>query len=223
MIHLFLAFAAFIMTADKVERARMFDDLWVLSAVCLCIKLNRLGMAAGVCGAAGLFLILERISYASGNPGPSTARNCGVSARILGLSGSSLKRLPALSVQVDGCPGGLAGESKRGGSEPRRNGVMGPHSLRRSKSCSRRALLGATVDQARDCDEYPVRLAHRNRPSRIRRFVTARMDGICLRKGSYFLMFLCAPLLLHTIFWILTAPEPLFRICTMAFRCGAGS
>jgi len=31
---------------------------------------------------------------------------------------------------------------------------------------------------------------------------------IRLRKGSYFLMFLCAPLLLHTIFWILTAPEP---------------
>ena len=60
MIHLFLAFAAFIMTADKLERVRMFGDLWVLSAVCLCIKLNTLGIVAGVLGIAGLFLILEK-------------------------------------------------------------------------------------------------------------------------------------------------------------------
>ncbi len=43
IIHLFLTFAAFIMTADQAERARLFGDLWVLAAVCLCAKLNTLG------------------------------------------------------------------------------------------------------------------------------------------------------------------------------------
>ena len=40
MIHLFLTFAAFVMTADKLERARLFGDPWLLSAICLCLSLT---------------------------------------------------------------------------------------------------------------------------------------------------------------------------------------
>ena len=52
MIHLFLTFAAFIMTVDKAERAQLFGALLALGAVGLCVKLNTLGMVAGVCGVA---------------------------------------------------------------------------------------------------------------------------------------------------------------------------
>ena len=62
LIHLFLTFAAFIMTADHLERARLFGDLWILSAICVCLKLNTLGMVVGICFMAVLFLILERDS-----------------------------------------------------------------------------------------------------------------------------------------------------------------
>src|SRR4029077_12098747 len=44
MIHLFLTFAAFIMTVDMAERTQLFAALLLLGAVCLCVKLNTLGM-----------------------------------------------------------------------------------------------------------------------------------------------------------------------------------
>jgi hypothetical protein len=60
IIHFFLSFAAFVMSADRMERARTFGDLWVLGAVCLCLKLSSLGVVAGIFIAAMLFLILEK-------------------------------------------------------------------------------------------------------------------------------------------------------------------
>ena len=66
LIHLFLTFAAFVMTADHLERARLFGDLWILSAICVCLKLNTLGMVVGICFMAVLFLIFERDSCRAG-------------------------------------------------------------------------------------------------------------------------------------------------------------
>ena len=66
LIHLFLTFAAFVMTADHLERARLFGDLWILSAICVCLKLNTLGMVVGICFMAVLFLILKRDSCWAG-------------------------------------------------------------------------------------------------------------------------------------------------------------
>ena len=60
MIHLFLTFAAFVMTADKTERIQLFGGLLLLGAVCLSVKLNTLGLVVGVWGVAALFLALEK-------------------------------------------------------------------------------------------------------------------------------------------------------------------
>ena len=60
IIHFFLSFAAFVMSADRVEKARTLGDLWVLGAVCLCLKLSSLGVVAGVLIAAVLFLLIDK-------------------------------------------------------------------------------------------------------------------------------------------------------------------
>ena len=60
IIHFFLSFAAFVMSADRAEKVRTFGDLWVLGAVCLCLKLSSLGVVAGILIAAVFFLIIEK-------------------------------------------------------------------------------------------------------------------------------------------------------------------
>jgi hypothetical protein len=60
MTHLFLTFAALIMTVDKTERVQLFGALLLIGAICLSIKLNTLGIVAGVCGVAVVFLVLEK-------------------------------------------------------------------------------------------------------------------------------------------------------------------
>ena len=119
MIQLFLTFAAFIMTVDKAERAQLFGTLLLLGAICLCVKLNTLGMVAGVWGVAMIFLILEKDILLVPEH-QSTGRSCRrcVLDRMLGLSGSAYKRLSALSIASDRGLCCMEDEGKRRGPVP---------------------------------------------------------------------------------------------------------
>ena len=80
----------------------MFGALLLLGAICLCVKLNTLGMVAGVCGVAVLFLILEKDISCFRNTRTLAGAAAAVLARMLGISWSSYKRLPALSIASGG-------------------------------------------------------------------------------------------------------------------------
>jgi hypothetical protein len=106
MIHLFLTFAAFIMTVDMAERTQLFGALLLLGAVCLCVKLNTLGMVAGVCGVAVLFLILEKdiscfrsTRALAGAAAAVILLGCWVYRGVL-ISGYPLFPSPAMAVSV---------------------------------------------------------------------------------------------------------------------------
>ena len=119
MIHLFLTFAAFIMTADKTERRQLFGALLLLGAVCLSVKLNTLGMVAGVWGVAALFLVLEKdISCFR-----STRALVGAAAAVFLLGswvyrGALLSGYPLFPSRSDHGPGCVEDEGKRRGSVP---------------------------------------------------------------------------------------------------------
>jgi hypothetical protein len=209
LIHLFLAFAAFVMTPDHSERARLFGDLWILSAICVCLKLNTLGMVVGICFMAVLFLTFERDSC---RPERSHLRwSAAVAACLLGFwvyRGVLLSGYPLFPSRLAAVP--VAWQ-----------------------------IRPSEVDQCREDTVYWARIPYGDRRVAlesfswvgpwVRRVVSLDLQfdwpaGIGLigsaallllswmekrlRRGAYFLMLLCAPLLLHTIFWIATAPEP---------------
>jgi hypothetical protein len=209
LIHLFLTFAAFVMTADHLERARLFGDLWILSAICLCLKLNTLGLVVGVCFMAVLFLIREQDS---GRAGRSYLRWSGVAAAcLLGIwvyRGVLLSGYPLFPSRIAAIP--VAWQ-----------------------------IPPKVVDQCREDTVYWARIPYGDRKIALEGFSwvgpwirrVASQDiqfdwplGIGLtgsaavlllswmekrlRRARSFLLLLCAPLFLHTIFWISTAPEP---------------
>jgi hypothetical protein len=208
MIHFFLVFAALIMSVDATERARLFGDLLVVAATCLCLKLNTLGLAAGVCLIAGLFLLLEKNVSCFWHPralyGAALAAcllGCWVHRGIL-LSGYPLFPSRALAVPV-------AWQVK-----------------------------ASEVDRCREDTVFWARIPWGDREVALHGFwikpwiqrISAMeiqftwpigigvvaAGGLSLlswlevrlRRGTYFLMLLCAPLFLDAIFWFLTAPEP---------------
>ena len=209
MIHLFLAFAAFIMTADKVERAGMFGDLWVLSAVCLCIKLNTLGIVAGVLGIAGVFLILEKDFVCFWKS--RVLYGAAVAAWLLGFSvyrGVLLSGYPLFPSRLMAAP--VAWQVKASDADQAREDMV--YWARIPYGDRKVALEGLSwvtpwIKRVIAMDiqfNWPIGIGLVGSAALS---LLAWME-IRLRKGSYFLMLLCAPLLLHTIFWILTAPEP---------------
>jgi hypothetical protein len=209
LIHLFLTFAAFVMTADNLARARLFGDLWILSAICVCLKLNTLGMVVGICFTAVLFLIVQRDFCRAGR---SYLRWSGaVAACLLGFwvyRGVLLSGYPLFPSRTAAVP--VAWQ-----------------------------IRPSEVDQCREDTVYWARIPYGDRKVAleglswvgpwVRRVISQDIQfdwpiGIGLissaavlllswmekrlRRARYFLLFLCAPLFLHTIFWISTAPEP---------------
>ena len=209
IIHLFLTFAAFIMTVDKAERAQLFGALLLLGAICLCIKLNTLGIVAGVCGVAILFLILEKdISCLW-----STRALAGAAAAVL-LLGCWIYR----GVLISGYP-----------LFPSR-AIAAPVAWK---------MRASDADQCREDTVYWARIPYGDRKVALEGFSWLRpwikrvvaMDiqfnwpigiglvgaaalsltcwlEIRLRRGFYFLMLLCAPFAVGMAFWFFTAPEP---------------
>jgi hypothetical protein len=209
LIHLFLTFAAFLMTADRLERATLFGDLWILSAICVCLKLNTLGMVLGVCFMAVLFLFFERDSCRAGR---SYLRWSGaVAACLLGfwvyrgvlLSGYPLfpSRLAAIPVawqvrpsEVDQC------------REDTVYWARIPYGERKV-ALEGLSWVGPWVWRVLSQD---IQFAW---PLGIGLISSAAVLSLSwmekrLRRARYFLLMLCAPILLHTLFWMSTAPEP---------------
>ena len=209
MIQLFLTFAAFIMTVDKAERTQLFGALLLLGAICLCVKLNTLGMVAGVWGVAMIFLILEKdISWLR------STRALGGAAAAVFLIGCWVYR----GVIISGYP------------------LFPSRAIAVSVAWK---MKESDADQCREDTVYWARIPYGDRKVALEGFSWLRpwfkrvvaMDiqfdwpigiglvgaaalslmawmEIRLRKGFYFMILLCVPLAVETAFWLLTAPEP---------------
>ena len=209
LIHLFLTFAAFVMTADHLERARLFGDLWILSAICVCLKLNTLGMVVGICFMAVLFLIFERDSCRAGR---SYLRWSGmVAACLLGFwvyRGVLLTGYPLFPSRVISAP--VAWQVKASEADRCREDTV--YWARIPYGDRKVALEGLSwmkpwIKRVTSLDiqfDWPIGIWL---IGSVALSLLSWMEKR-LRRGSYYLLLLCAPLLMHTVFWILTAPEP---------------
>jgi hypothetical protein len=106
-------------------------------------------------------------------------------------------------------PSRLPGRFRRGTStSAARTPSTGRAFLGGPEGCSRRFILGRSVDSASNFSGRPVRLAARHWLNQLGRVLLLSWMEKRLRRARYFLLFLCGPLFLHTIFRISTAPEP---------------
>jgi hypothetical protein len=197
------------MTVDKTERVQLFGALLLIGAVCLSVKLNTLGIVAGVCGVAVLFLVLEKdISCLL-----KTRALVGAAIAVL-LLGSWVYR----GVLLSGYP-----------LFPSRM-ITVPVAWK---------VKASDADQCREDTVYWARIPYGERKTALEGFSWLRpwfkrvvaMDiqfnwpigiglvgaatlsllswmEIRLRRSFYFLALLCAPLAVDLVFWFLTAPEP---------------
>ncbi len=209
MIHLFLSFAAFIMTADHGERARLFADLCVVGAVCVCLKLNTLGLVVGVFVASVLFLVLEkdllRIWRARAMWGAAIA------AVLLGFwvyRGILLSGYPFFPSRVGAAT--VSWQVKAQEADQLRADMVYWARIPwgdRQVALQGFGWVGPWLKRVLASDvqfDWPIGIGLAGSGALL---VLAWMEQR-LRRCSYFLMLLCAPLLLHAVFWIATAPEP---------------
>jgi hypothetical protein len=209
LIHLFLAFAAFTMTVDRLERARLFGDLWLLGAICICVKLNTLGMVAGIWSAATLFLILEKdVSRAWRS---EAVYGVAIAACLLGFwvyRGVLLTGYPLFPSRVISAP--VAWQVKASEADQVREDTV--YWARIPYGDRKVALDGLSwvtpwMKRVMSLDiqfDWPIGIGLIGSAALL---LLAWMERR-LRRSSYFLMLLCLPLLFHAVFWISTAPEP---------------
>jgi hypothetical protein len=209
LIHLFLTFAAFVMTTDHVERARLFGDLWVPSAISVCLKLNTLGMVVGICFMAVLFLVFERDSCRAGR---SYLRRSGaVAACLLGFwvyRGVLLSGYPLFPSRIAAIP--VAWQiPPRLVDQCREDTVFWARLPYGERKVALEGLswVGPWVRRVISQDiqfNWPLGIGL---ISSAAVFLLSWMERR-LRRARYFLLILWTPLLVHTLFWISTAPEP---------------
>ena len=209
MIHLFLSFAAFVMTADRGERTGTLGELWVLGAICVCLKLNALGMVLGICAASTLFLLLEK--DLTGLWRSRAMWGAAMAACLLGfwvyrgilLSGYPLFPSRAASAQVSWQVKGEEADQCRADTVYWARIPYGDRQI----ALDGLSWVGTWIKRIISSDiqfDWPIGIGLTGSGVLL---LLAWMEER-LRKTSYFLMLLCAPLLLHTVFWISTAPEP---------------
>ena len=208
MIHLFLVFAAFIMTVDSTERARLLGDLLVVGATCLCVKLNTLGIVAGVGIVAGLFLLLEKNVSCFWHPRALYAAV--LAACLLGFwvhRGILLSGYPLFPSRMLAVP--VAWQVKASEVDRCREDTV--YWARIPWGDREVALHGVWIKpwiqriSAMDIQFcWPIAIGVLG----VGGLSLLSWLEVRLRRGSYFLILLCAPLLLDGIFWFLTAPEP---------------
>ena len=207
IIHLFLTFAAFIMTRTR-RRERDCLELVGAGAVSLCAKLNTLGMVAGVCGVAMLFLVLEKGFPASWRTKALLGARPPVLLGFWVYRGVLLSGYPLFPSRLIAVP--VAWKVKASDADQCRDDIVDwariPYGDQKRRA--RRIVVGAAMDQAGGSAGYSVRLAHRNRSGRSRGLAAARLDGSPPSKRLLFFDASVRSAPLHTTFWILTAPEP---------------
>ena len=209
IIHLFVTFAAFVMSADQLEKARRFGDLWVLGAVCLCLKLSSLGVVAGIFMAAGLYLIIEKIfSYCWRSTAVFAAAIAACLISFWVYRGVLLTGYPLFPSRVMAVP--VAWQIKPSSTDRFREDVI--YWSRIPQGDREMALEGFSwvapwIKRVASLDlqfAWPIAIGLIGLMGVL---LLAWLEAR-LRRVAYFWMLLCAPILLHTIFWMSTAPEP---------------
>ena len=209
MIHFFLTFAAFIMTVDKAERAQLLGALLVLGAASLCVKLNTLGIVAGACGVAILFLVLEKDIYCF----LSTKALIGAAAALLLLGcwvyrGVLISGYPLFPSRAIAVP--VAWKVNESDTDEFRDVIVGwaripfgDKNFALEGSSWLRPWFKRVV--AMDIQfGWPIGIGLVG----VAALSLMSWMEIRLRKGFHFMMLLCVPLAVETAFWLLTAPEP---------------
>jgi hypothetical protein len=208
MIHLFLVFAALIMSVDLTDRERLFRDLLVVGAICLCVKLNTLGLVAGVCLVAGLFLLLEKDVSCFWHP--QALYGAALAGLLLGswvyrgvlLSGYPLFPSRALAVpvawqvrasEVDRCREDTIFWARI----PWGDRVVALHGSWIKPWIQRISAMDLQFN-------WPIGIGVIG----VGGLSLLSWLEVRLRRAIYFLMLLCAPLFLDAVFWFFTAPEP---------------
>jgi hypothetical protein len=209
LIHLFLTFAAFIITSEHLERGQLFGDLWMLGALCVCVKLNTLGMVVGVCLFAVLFLIPLRNFWPKGRF--QIGWSAAVAACLVGFwvyRGVLLSGYPLFPSRLAAVP--VIWKVKESQADLCREDTV---YWARIPYGDRKVAL-ETLDWVKPWFKRVVSLDIQfawplgiGLVSSTALLLLAWMEKR-LRRGSFYLSLLCAPLLLHTIFWLFTAPEP---------------
>jgi hypothetical protein len=209
LIHLFLAFAAFIMTVDRLERARLFGDLWLQGAICICVKLNTLGMVVGIWSATALFLILEKDVLRAWRT--EAVYGVAIAACLLGFwvyRGVLLTGYPLFPSRVISAP--VAWQVKASEADQCREDTVYwariPYGDRKV-AVEGFKWVGPWIKRVMSLDiqfDWPIGIGLTGSAALL---LLAWMEKR-LRRSSYFLMLLYVPLLFHTVFWISTAPEP---------------
>lgn len=209
LIHLFLAFAAFVMTRDNSERARCLGDLWILSAICVCLKLNTLGMVVGICFMAVLFLIFERDFNRAERA--YLRRGGTIAACLLAIwvyRGVLLSGYPLFPSNIAAVP--VAWQIPPSEVEQCREDTVYwariPYGDRKV-ALEGLSWVGPWIRRVVSQDiqfDWPLGIGLISSAAVLLLSWTEKR----LRRARYFLLFLCVPLLVHTTFWILTAPEP---------------
>jgi hypothetical protein len=213
MLHLFLLFSCFLLSSDPQERGRNLGEILFLGATCICVNLSSLAFVGGIVIVCGASLLL-------GREGVQRVWDRRV-VLMASLSALLLTTWVGRGIVLSGYP--IFPSSAIGLPVPWRMPVKQVNSFR-----------DAMVAWARDPDPHKkIKTTLRTWRwlptwfqrvhSSIDQWVWSIQVGLAgsaalvfaaamgrLRQNLLVLLLLAAPLLLHSIFWFLTIPQPKF-------------
>jgi hypothetical protein len=213
ILHLFLVFSCFVASTDHPERSQNLGELLFLGAACLCVNPNSLAFVAGVVIACGVSLLL-------GKQGAQLLRDRRIvlmtalsalllttwSARGVVLSGypffpSSAVGMPVAwrmpVKQVDSFRGMMIAWARD--PDPNRKVKTTLRTWRWLPSWSQR--IHSSIDQC----VWSIQVGLVGSVALLFAAAVGRLRG-----NLTILLLLATPLLVHSLFWFLTIPEPKF-------------
>jgi hypothetical protein len=234
MIHLFLIFACFVVSSHEEEWKQNFGEILAVGALCLCIKLNSLGLVAGIWTIATI--LFYKRAWPAGVLRRRVLLMAGLPTFLLGtwmwrgvtLSGYPFFPSTALAMPVEwrmprkevwqfyGLTVWCARDPDFEGSMKRalKTWKWLPH--------WRKRILHATTQFA-----WPLQVGIMGSAAMA---LTAAVAGGILRKNAFHFALLAVPVFLNAALWFFTAPDPryfgpsvwLFAICpALTFVAGS--
>ncbi len=208
MLHFFLVFASFVVSREE-ERLPSLGEILFLGALCLCIKLNSLGLVIGIWSVAGAILLLKR------HGGSFLQRPVVVMAALSTLMlttwmgrGVALSGYPFFPSSAVAMPVTWRTPVTR---------VDGFRTLIRGWARDRENVATSLSGW-----EWLRNWYQRVAPELTNRFTWPAQSGVAssvilatfavftgsLRRNVKGFLLLAAPLLVYAVFWFITAPEP---------------
>jgi hypothetical protein len=213
LLHLFLIFSCFIGSSDNPERSRNFGEILFLGATCLCVNPTSLAFVGGVVIACGVRVLFEK-------PGLQFLGDRRI-VLMTALSALLLTTWSARGVILSGYP--FFPSSAIGLRVPWRPPVKQVDSFRgmmvaRARDPDPNTKIKTTLRTWRWLPSWFQRVH-----SSVDRWVWSIQVGLAgsvallfaaavgrLRRHLPVLVLLATPLLVHSVFWFLTVPEPKF-------------